>query len=502
MTLFQEIKINAGNKDSLELFIVNNIDRFHDLYNAHYSLLIDEKNDIREFIELKRGILEQIDYSLTQTRAFVSILFDFCERFGFISIVGIENALTKKNLNLGKRREAAKLFLLNIRDNNQYIDRFSEICELLQYSIEFEEDNDIKAITTFSNYLAKIIRDTAPIFFSKVKDKIVEHIAGGAFPFLVHDVIAQICSVDITDSASANSKVQDIIEQYLGHSITVVNYFEQDEENLLIENNTEYVIELSNVNPSFDSIRAISVKNSDGRAFTNRGVKILESEIELFAYMRRVGNMHKAKLDTSLGFLPSNFSSKVDIIDWGCGQGIASMIFLEKFGSDIINKITLIEPSEVAIKRATMHLRKYSPTVAIKTICKKLDDLTVENFQDNSNKIKIHLFSNILDIDDYSQSKLIDLINTTQSSENYFVCVSPYIDDVKTDRINSFIRYFENNYYSYELLGEETNGGTSNDEYWCCNNKYKGQMGVYCSHKKNGCGEKWTRVIRVFKVNL
>lgn len=57
-------------------------------------------------------------------------------------------------------------------------------------------------------------------------------------------------------------------------------------------------------------------------------MKILESEEELFEYMKRFGNMHKAKLQSALEeHFPQKFSLKVNIIDWGCGQGIASMIF-------------------------------------------------------------------------------------------------------------------------------------------------------------------------------
>ncbi|GHT02475.1 hypothetical protein FACS189440_15850 [Bacteroidia bacterium] len=209
--------------------------------------------------------------------------------------------------------------------------------------------------------------------------------------------------------------------------------------------------------------------------------------------------MHKVKLLSAFEALPNIFS-KVNIIDWGCGQGIASMIFLEKYGTANANHITLIEPSEIALKRAALHCKKSNSDVSLKTICKKLDDLEESDFNLPQSNITIHLFSNILDIDGYSQSHLIELIEKTQSGQNYFVCASPYIDAIKTERLESFKRHFESKFDSFELLLDITNTKSPSDEFWCCNNSFK-----ECScpeHTENGCNNKWTRVIKVLKVIL
>jgi hypothetical protein len=249
----------------------------------------------------------------------------------------------------------------------------------------------------------------------------------------------------------------------------------------------------------FDEIRKISVRKSINASFTNRGVKILESEAELFEYMKRFGNMHKAKLQSAFEALPEIIESKINLIDWGCGQGIASMVFLEKYGIENINHITLIEPSEIALKRAALHCKKYHPEILLKTICKRLDELDTTDFPNEQIKITIHLFSNILDIDDYSQKHLIQLIKSTQSGKNYFVCVSPHIDAIKTERLESFKRHFENN-NSFDLLLDITNTKSTSDEFWCCNNTFK-EFTCF-DHLENGCSNKWTRVIKVFKVDL
>ena len=136
---------------------------------------------------------------------------------------------------------------------------------------------------------------------------------------------------------------------------------------------------------------------------------------------------------------------------------------------------------------------------AIKTIYKDIDSLTLFDVETDTKNTKIHFFSNILDVEDFSMIKLIDLIESTQKGLNYFLCVSPYITDKKTDRVDGFRRYFEKKYNSYKTLGVDTNGGRFDDEYWCCNNKYKNCM---CSTHPYHCNgeKKWTRIIRVFKV--
>ena len=175
------------------------------------------------------------------------------------------------------------------------------------------------------------------------------------------------------------------------------------------------------------------------------------------------------------------------------------MIFIEKFGTDIISNITLIEPSELALKRAALHVLKNDHTFSIRTICKKLNDLNESDIICKAVDITIHLFSNILDIDDYSQPHLIDLIESTQSDTNYFVCASPYIDEIKAEKLESFKRYFETKFASFAELLDVSSSKDVNDIYWNCNNNYKGQRCI-CHPAVYGCSDKWTRVIKVFKV--
>ena len=143
--------------------------------------------------------------------------------------------------------------------------------------------------------------------------------------------------------------------------------------------------------------------------------------------------------------------------------------------------MTLIEPSSICLKRAALHIKHFDEHCTIKPICKEIDSLKNIDVKSFENNTKIHFFSNILDVEDFSIANLIKLIESTQKGLNYFVCVSPYITDTKTDRIDSFCRHFSK-YSSFELLGNKTNGGRHDDEYWNCNNKYKNCM---CANHPN-----------------
>ena len=176
-----------------------------------------------------------------------------------------------------------------------------------------------------------------------------------------------VANIELQDLAIAYTQIQTVIDSVLEKE-DIVMYAPDEEktaQNFIIETNTDYSRELLSVSNDFDSIRSISVRNAVSQKIAGRGVKILESEEELFGYFKSFGNMHKAKLLSALEVLPSTFDSKVSIIDWGCGQGFASMIFLEKYGNESVNHITLIEPSKIALERAALHCKKYSSEVSI-----------------------------------------------------------------------------------------------------------------------------------------
>ena len=216
--------------------------------------------------------------------------------------------------------------------------------------------------------------------------------------------------------------------------------------------------------------------------------------------------MHYAKICDAISYLPlALWNKKLHIIDWGCGQGIASLAFLLK-RKTFSATITMIEPSLLALKRAALnikcaHSNNPDGIFRIKTLHKDFDSLVSTELYSNNETCKIHFFSNVLDIGEgYSLNRLIALIKSTQKGLNYFVCVSPFQNEEKKHRIDYFVSAFMNNdnfilRYSVDTRRE--------DKVWMCNTLYKGHFpGDYCTGLCDSCEKKWTRIIRVFSVNL
>ncbi|NDW13829.1 hypothetical protein D0T50_13155 [Bacteroides sp. 214] len=493
--LFDNLFEISDSSDSLDNFLNENIQDIIEFCNSDYNNIVNCKQSIETFILLKCNIIDGLNYEETYNKAFISILLEFCERLNLrSSIISIYPIIDRNNLGVGSRLQAALLFLYNVDSNSTLINRFDEICQNLELAIEFEDDNEKKSITTFLNYYYCVIRDTYPHikFASELKLKIEKALDNNIYQFLKHESIIQSLGVNYNNVDDIQKIIDTLLEK------TIITHSVSDISKIIIETDTEYSNMLKDVAANFDSIRSISVRHAGSQKITGRGVKILESEVELYGYFKSYGNMHKAKLQSAFNALPS-ISSKINIIDWGCGQGFASMVFLEKYGHENINQITLIEPSEIALKRAALHCKKYCSKILLKTICKKLNDLDESDFNIPQSDITIHLFSNILDIDDYSLNRLINLIEKTLSKKDYFVCVSPYIDTIKTERLESFKRYFENKHTSsFQLLKEKLNGKVGT--YWKCNNH---NNPCYDHNQKitGYCSNKWTRVINVFSVN-
>ena len=113
---------------------------------------------------------------------------------------------------------------------------------------------------------------------------------------------------------------------------------------------------------------------------TDHGRKVLQNELELDAYLAAYGEMHIIKCRAALQNFPCAPNDYIqrhyfEIIDWGCGQGIATLTFLEFLEErgllGKLNAITLIEPSEMALKRAKQWIiQNVGPSVKVKSVKK------------------------------------------------------------------------------------------------------------------------------------
>ena len=131
----------------------------------------------------------------------------------------------------------------------------------------------------------------------------------------------------------------------------------------------EYVNRIQSLpNPTFQQIRKISNESlshfskSERDTFwqnLNQGVDLLDSHELMCQYIFSYGNMHEAKIQKALSAIKNPkevFNTDIAIVDWGCGQGLATVCFFDFLKNEGIpnntQKVILIEPSEQALERA------------------------------------------------------------------------------------------------------------------------------------------------------
>lgn len=258
----------------------------------------------------------------------------------------------------------------------------------------------------------------------------------------------------------------------------------------LIEYKTDYSIQLQADSEKF-SCNIILKYRKQNNLYDNleRGVALLKGDKELKQYIHSFGNMHIAKLKSAFQFLitPINFihsTEQIEIFDWGCGQGLGSIALIDqlkihKNKNELIENLTLIEPGTDALKRAALHASLALKSESkINPINKYID--TALNDKDLNNKqhsIKIHIFSNIIDVNEVDADLINELITSNMSGVNYIVCVGPRFGDSKDRKMEYFANSFK----------------------YC--NDFK-----IISNREDGQGwnhhKKWTRKEIIFKINL
>ncbi|HTO15447.1 MAG TPA: AAA domain-containing protein [Edaphocola sp.] len=191
--------------------------------------------------------------------------------------------------------------------------------------------------------------------------------------------------------------------------------------------------------------------------FVNHGVDLLKNEDELNCYLVAYGKMHEEKIHTALSTLKNInviVKNKYKIIDWGCGQGLATICFLDYIKDDLNNKkpqsITLIEPSNSALTKAEKYIQKISQGHKTLLIEKRLDEVNLSDIK-ITEPVTINFFSNILDIESVNLERLGELINSNLIGEQYFICVGPM--NLTSTRIDTFAKLL--NCTDEQLIGNE-----------------------------------------------
>ena len=242
---------------------------------------------------------------------------------------------------------------------------------------------------------------------------------------------------------------------------------------LLIEESSNYAFTVRRIAKplSFDKLR-----NTSNRFYNDlpeeirdelhnsilHGTCMLSSEPELNAYMHDMGKMHNAKLRKAYENLPGGIWSYcdmfgteevkcIDIIDYGCGQGLGIICFadhMRETGQSVnVRRIVLIEPSEMALRRAALHASVLFPDAELVTIQKGFDDLTDEDIFSDEDTPTMHILSNVLDLAKteldpdgrFDLNRFADLVSANIEGENQFVGVEPLFNhDIADDKFPRF----------------------------------------------------------------
>ncbi len=183
-----------------------------------------------------------------------------------------------------------------------------------------------------------------------------------------------------------------------------------------------------------------------------RGRNILETQEQLNQYWYSYAPMIKAQWKQIFNDIDLSNNGNIEIIDYGCGQGLASILFFDKWQQNriVTSKITLIEPSKIALNRAESILRCYLQKGKIISVNKTLDNVDQKEIQTNGDTVKMHLFSNILDIEDFNIDNLLSKIFKIKSNGlHHFLAVSHNRDfDGGSERLRKAYNIFTDKQYS------------------------------------------------------
>ena len=208
-------------------------------------------------------------------------------------------------------------------------------------------------------------------------------------------------------------------------------------------------------NPTFDKVRDLAIRfmrelpkqlQDELYEALNRGVDILDSEPQMVTYLYAFGPMHQAKLNYAFKHLPEEFLAQpeINIIDYGCGQALGTMCytdFLRESGySQKVKTITLIEPSEMCLKRAALHASAFFPNAEIKTVNKTFNELEENAVYCAEDIPTLHILSNVLDMLSFNLKKFANLVKGCLKGYNQFICVGPYFNySDKDKRMDEFL---------------------------------------------------------------
>lgn len=224
--------------------------------------------------------------------------------------------------------------------------------------------------------------------------------------------------------------------------------------------NVEDIVKVAAMNiPERFRMEPFKYRDTEGR-WLEHGTAILATEELCSAYMAAYGRMHNHKLNFAfsdevyMGNFPyDKVANGVEVFDWGCGQGIGTLSFIDHLKNkgllSKLQKVTLEEPSDIARKRALLHVKQALKGQKNIEICETAAFLPSDETDENTIKeivvehpCAVHIFSNILDISSVSLKGVAKLI-TSSGQQHIVLCIGPA--NLNESRINEFKKYFIEN---------------------------------------------------------
>ena len=437
---------------------------------AYFESLDTQKLDNIKF-DIEEIIYDLVDNQLVSKRnnsltvnAFLILLAELFEELKLTSAIIEIIEYLPKEISISQRLNAVILYSKVNDITTEYHSKFEKIISLIDKSKD-EEQFIYKPIYSVIYFYLQVIgefkrakrRELSENFrklFSLYRDK---------YLILKEDIILDIISfvsidnieIEIT-SIKNRLKKKNIKEHSVKEKLTCE-----------ISNYSQKLHQIQN--PNFDKIRTISkdyimdIGNPNNLHYQlNQGVIVIEEEDLLYKYLFNYGKMHKAKLYSSFDTVIHQLNNKtINIIDWGCGQALATSLLIDYIKERSLNidisNIILIEPSSLALSRGLLHIDVLKENeIEIKAVNKDIDSLEISDLIINNANITLHLFSNILDVEFFQLDKeFLEKISSSQKRLNYFICVSPNINDKRNARLDIFYRYFNNNFET-ELISDRS----------------------------------------------
>lgn len=176
------------------------------------------------------------------------------------------------------------------------------------------------------------------------------------------------------------------------------------------------------------------------------GRAVLESDARLNDYLVAYGEAHVAKVRKFLPSVPFDEMKSLVIVDWGCGQGLATAVTLEyvrnRFPEVPVVAVRLIEISNAARARAHEIVSRFENCSDVKVFSWNLDVLSIGALDLPVGIPVLHLFSNILDVVQKELSTVARIVDQSAYGRScHVLCVGP--KECSVDPIRIFYNKFE-----------------------------------------------------------